>query len=239
MPNSSPQVTQQMNDLLQVVIDSIAGPISAVKKPVMTYSVPRSSPMAPQRETEVIDFINPNMKTGPWIVGGAVMSWYNNESVSFTEAERLNGVSDIDVFCANEDQFNELVAKFRKSGSLPLYTSNNAATYAYTHPSHKHLTWMVQLIRQRFYADVYAVFDRFDLRCCQIATDGRKLVAMPGTLSDIKNKNLVIANFNPATCIGRITKYMSYGYSASQETIERAYRECDFTGNSNTYENAF
>ena len=43
--------------------------------------------------------LNCNLTQGPWIAGGAALSWYQNKPI---------GKSDIDVFCRTEKQYDTL-----------------------------------------------------------------------------------------------------------------------------------
>lgn len=78
-------------------------------------------------DAQMIELISPNLETGPWICGGAALSWYNNKPA---------GLSDIDVFFASEEQFRTHTEKFSdlKSAYPKLilcgtHASINATTY--------------------------------------------------------------------------------------------------------------
>lgn len=120
----------------------------------------------------VVDFIAPNMATGPWIAGGACVNWVLGLPVR---------MSDLDVFPATKAQFSMLEARF---GSLKLVcTTGNANTY-------EHGAYRIQLVMPQSHVTVRDVIQDFDFRVCQVATDGREWIFGEGALEDIQNRVL-------------------------------------------------
>lgn len=200
-------------------------------------------------DTYPVSLIKPNMESGPWIAGGAALSWYNNQPVD----------SDIDVFCSSEQQANEVVDRLyniNKSldlsrDSIPLesssqiYQSPNARTFrVYNHDHSASTSWAIQVIFKRFFSSLQDAINSFDITVCQIGTDGYRFVLGDCTARHIKQKKLhFVEPLRPDT-VKRLVKYWSYGYEPDPNLIDKIVAaKTDFVWKFNRsleeYENAF
>lgn len=155
-------------------------------------------------DKKALSLIRPSKTNGPWIAGGAVLRWINNEVV---------GDSDIDVFCKNEKQFNKLHERIRKYYPFShMHYTDNAITY-------KCDEWDIQLIKRKYYNSPQEIISNFDLSVCQLVTDGYKLWYGEHTFADVNNKHLRVVNMKPGV-LNRITKYWIYGYEPSDQLLD-------------------
>jgi len=159
-----------------------------------------------------VNIIDPNLNCGPWIAGGAALSWYQGEPIGF---------SDIDVFFNSKGQFDRVNNIVKTLNATILHESANAITYGLTVPSSSENTmsnWKIQLIKRTF-DNVQQLVDSFDITVCQIATDGRSYVLGNNTAQHIKTKTLAMINMTPSL-IRRVIKYWSYGYEPTTELLD-------------------
>ena len=166
----------------------------------------------------VIEIINPNLETGPWIAGGSCLRWLEGKEI-------LGTSHDIDVFFRDSKQFCELRDKIKNFSkdqeytSVHVVTTKNAVTYKVYDKEDTSKVWNVQLICQH-YTDIHDVFDHFDFRVCKISMDGNKWIAAPGALNDLKHKKITVDRFLPDKILSRIIKYYVYGYSLPENLVK-------------------
>jgi hypothetical protein len=153
-------------------------------------------------DQEAVSIIDPNLKTGPWIAGGAALRWYQDMPV---------GESDIDVFCNNLQQANDLIKKVKGySGAFIKFESDNATTIRVSPPNSN--SWTIQIIKKRFFNNLKEVIDNFDISVCQIGTCGSDWILGNETAKDIRERNLRMAFPLQPDAPKRLTKYWIYGY---------------------------
>lgn len=147
-----------------------------------------------------------DIKTGPWIAGGAALKLYQGLPLDN---------SDIDIFVRDFDQFIVVLHKLSKISSSITAITDNAVTLCIS-PIDKEPN-QVQIIK-RYYESANDVIDSFDLTVCQVVTDGREFKFGDTTIDDIKSKQL---RRNPTSQFNltmmRISKYLIYGYHISDE----------------------
>jgi len=171
----------------------------------------------PANDIRILNFVNPNVDTGPWIAGGTVLNWYNGEEAT----------ADIDVFCASRQQYDTL---FRKATSYRnssiTHQSENAATI--TMNSFYGNQYKLQLICKQYYDSAEQVIDGFDITVCQIliARDENlvlKFAFGKNTINDIKNKRLRLAYDGDIkqVQIRRVIKYIAYGYVPDSSLLNK------------------
>jgi len=187
----------------------------------------------PAVDQEIINFIQPNMATGPWIAGGSVIQWYRGEAVGF---------HDIDVFFRDEQQFLSLKNKCNTIDryymfdsdddtienvnntvdltpaqlSIMVFNSQFAETYKINN------THTVQLIKSRFYPSVTEILKHFDIVACKLATDGKYCFTNhPNTINHIERYILDMEDLVPESAIKRLLKYWAYGYQPTAELLDR------------------
>lgn len=154
--------------------------------------------------------INPK---GPWICGGAVMKTYLGEPLD----------TDIDIFFASQEQFYEAVVSMTSNATLTKDTTFSKTFDFVIEHKGKESRKTVQLIQFVFKEKASEIIDIFDLSVCQIAFDGKRVVACDGVLEDIKNKRVRV-NIDkiqqPGSTLKRFVKYASRGYSISMEDLD-------------------
>jgi hypothetical protein len=157
-------------------------------------------------DIEPLSIIAPNKTKGPWIAGGACLRWYQSMPV---------GESDIDVFCSNARQAQELIDRLKTYGRYSVkHTSENATTLHYF-PFKRESNvsgWVIQIITKRYYADMQEIIDNFDLSVCQIATAGEEWILGNYTACDVREKNLRMKLPLMPDAAKRLVKYWTYGY---------------------------
>jgi hypothetical protein len=161
-------------------------------------------PTIPSDDHEPVSIINPNIKQGPWIAGGAALRWYQDQTV---------GENDIDVFCANAKQAAEIIDRIKSYGRYSVkYESENAVTIGYSKKGTFITSWTIQIITRRYFSSMQEVIDNFDISVCQVGTCGNEWVLGNNTAKDIREKNLrMIMPLHP-DAPKRLTKYWVYGY---------------------------
>jgi hypothetical protein len=178
-----------------------------------------------------IEVIKPDMQHGPWIAGGAVLQWINKMPV---------GLSDIDVFCKNEQQAREVLKRVSDFGYGSMHKTTNAVTLKDLSWNSKPKTQMIQIIHCVYFDSPEHILDSFDFSMIQLVTDGIEIVHGPNTLKDIRSKSLRVTKFNGTHFLKRLTKYITYGYTPLEETLQLLDEELvtDFTG-ATEYDAAF
>ena len=160
---------------------------------------------------EPVTIIQPNMEKGPWIAGGAVLRWYQDQPI---------GESDIDVFCANAKQASEVIERVKSYGRYSTkFESENAVTLShYAKESGKN--WTIQIITRRHFANMKEVLDNFDITVCQVGTCGDEFVLGKHTAKDIREKNLRFNRPLQPDALKRLVKYWVYGYRPVDDTLK-------------------
>lgn len=201
----SPPVAQVVTPLDQMGLET-AMPMHSidplVSKPAWTSTIHEEDAAV------VVRLVQPNMETGPWIAGGAVLAWYEGRSV---------GESDIDVWFRDKEQFEKVQSQFQFMNKAA--ETENAITYNVDVTSKNGRT-KIQLIRNRFYESAQAVIDSFDISVCQLATDGNCFILGPMTAKDVREKNLRFVGRLKPEMLKRYVKYTAYGYRDVENQIE-------------------
>jgi hypothetical protein len=165
----------------------------------------------------VCELVKASLSEGPWIAGGAALSWYN----------RLPTLeNDIDVFCKDADQANHVVRLLNtESNATMICQTANAKTFElYEYNTNKNARRKlngrkkVQVITCKYFDSAQEVIDDFDITVCQIVTNGLRYITGKDTIRHIKNKELAFTKFTPNS-MRRYVKYSAYGYTPSAETL--------------------
>lgn len=176
-----------------------------------------------------------DIENGPWVAGGYPLSIYRGDN-TFKH--------DIDFFFKDENQLQEYQDKFEKLfynnheeveddgtclwNSLVLKENGTSWTKMITVNSITYLPQdgneknQVQFVKKNFYTNLQGVLDDFDVSVCKIATDGVDFFATNKTYKQIENSVFDMSCINEKS-IRRFTKYVSYGFTPSQETIKKLY----------------
>ncbi len=192
-------------------------------------------PTVHELDRPMVKLIEPNMSSGPWIAGGAVLNWYRNQSI---------GESDIDVFFKNQMQFDVCFGKLMSQGRANMvYNSENAITL-HLH-SDNGILKRVQLIRKEWFANSKQVIDKFDITVCQLVTDGYSLELGEKTAQHIKDNILEFTLDVPnKDAVKRLLKYITYGFLPDKDVVKYMidnHQEFNwkFNGTESDYDAAF
>ena len=161
-------------------------------------------PTVHYKDFEPVTIIEPDIKTGPWIAGGAPLRWYQGLPV---------GDSDIDVFCRSPKQAMDIIERLKSFGRFTVKAeSDNAITLDYWNKESYDNRWTIQVIRRRFFNNYDEIIKNFDISVCQIVTDGTHVELGEYTARDIREKNLRMTQPLHDDAVKRLTKYWVYGY---------------------------
>lgn len=179
-----------------------------------------------QIQPEIFKYLPPlNLQTGPWIAGGAALTWFQGNPVT----------SDIDIFFQDEVQWEAfrlaLIEKCRGArqandvyGSPPrIFLIGVDLKYSVICDTENALTiklenTQIQLIK-KFSKSITDVFDSFDFDVCKFATDGDHYIHIDRALDDLSKKILHSEKFKPSL-LSRIMKYTTYGFIPDRHTLE-------------------
>lgn len=178
----------------------------------------------PYPDNVLVNAINPDMRFGPWIAGGAVIQWYQDRPVTIIDEigrpKNTDMLRDVDVFVASDVQFQKVIDSLQTSFSTTrTFTSENADTFICRSA---YYTWKVQVIRHK-HKTVDDLLAAFDITCCQIATDGDSFKYIGTAAADITNKTIKLTDRRKAGTMNRVIKYISYGYTPAPETYDVLY----------------
>lgn len=168
-------------------------------------------PCCHRNDDEPMTIISPTLKEGPWIAGGACLRWYQGQPV---------GESDIDIFCASEQQANRVIDEIKSYGRYTTkYESDNAITLTYYSVAHSK-EWTLQVIKRRYFCSLKEVIDNFDISVCQIGTGGNEWLLGKDTARDIRERNLRMNIPLQPDAAKRLAKYWTYGYRPVDGLLE-------------------
>lgn len=169
-------------------------------------------PTINRKDLEPVSIIEPDLKQGPWIAGGAPLRWYQGQPV---------GESDIDVFCRDAIQADEVIERIKSYGRYSVkFESENAVTLEYFTKENYSDRWTIQVIRRRFFKDIKEVINSFDITVCEVGTAGNEWQIGPFTARDIRERNLRFKMPLQPDALKRLIKYWAYGYRPVDGTIE-------------------
>ena len=171
-----------------------------------------------------VNIIDPSLKKGPWIAGGACLRWFQNTPVD---------KSDIDVFCRNELQATMLIEHINHIGlsnysngySTEVIKTDNACTFKINANGQE---WKIQVITCKYFNTIQDVIDHFDISVCQVATTGNEWILGEKTAKDIHERNLRFNRINKHAP-KRLIKYWIYGFNPVPGTIEEIQRNTDIS----------
>ena len=146
----------------------------------------------------ILDLFPPvSLMKGPYVAGGAVRRLIKGESIRG---------GDIDFFFHDYRQFNQFVKCMDNFERL--HESQHAKTYLA-------FGMQVQLICRKYYPSLFELFNDFDFSVCQVATDGKSILARRGSVPDIMNNRLRFADYGTvekSSVTGRLLKYLGHGF---------------------------
>lgn len=172
--------------------------------------------LIPDEDAPIVSAIRPHMRDGPWVAGGACISWLSGQPVTNN--------SDIDVFFKNKHQIDCVMKRLSEEFNAyrPIIETPNAMTFEIkdSRYSRSHL---VQLITFKLFEDVEELFNHFDISVCKIATDGNAWKFGENTMHDFNNRILRMDLPLKPDALRRLTKYWTYGYEPTSELFEEIF----------------
>lgn len=169
-------------------------------------------PTINRKDLEPVSIIKPDLKSGPWIAGGAPLRWYQNQPV---------GENDIDVFCASAKQAAGIIEDIKGYGRFSVkFESENASTLEYWTKEDYNKRWTIQIITRRYFSSLEDVINSFDITVCEVGTAGNEWQLGPFTARDIRERNLRFKMPLQPDALKRLIKYWAYGYRPVSGTIE-------------------
>lgn len=170
-----------------------------------------------------VNIIEPDLKNGPWIAGGACLRWFQNKPVGKH--------SDIDVFCKNEKQAEKLIDYIRHIGlsthgngsAHVIIKTDNACTFSI---NANNKDWKIQVITCKYFNTIQEVIDNFDISVCQVATTGNEWILGNNTAKDINSHSLRF-NYISKQSPKRLIKYWTYGFIPIPGTISMIQQHKD------------
>lgn len=173
----------------------------------------------------ISNYLELDINNGPFLAGGAVRKCFLMENI---------GNSDWDIFFKDIDQFNKYASKLATETKAQLLcSSDNALTYVIEGNK-------IQLVKRKFYNNYQEIIDDFDFTICQFVTDGN--VIKVGEYSIVDSKHKIINNtrhvLDRPGIMGRLVKYIVYGYSPTNEflkQIEAHKHDIDYTTRTDDY----
>jgi hypothetical protein len=185
--------------------------VDSSKKIIPSFKV-TEYPTVHRNDWEPVSIIEPDLKQGPWIAGGAPLRWYQDMPV---------GENDIDIFCANARQVDDVIARIRRHNNVVTkYDSENAKTLEYSNTNNVVKRWTLQIIKRRYFNSLLDVINSFDITVCQIGTSGTEWEMSPFTAKDIRERNLRFKLPLQSDSVKRLIKYWTYGYRPVEGTME-------------------
>jgi hypothetical protein len=161
-------------------------------------------PTIHSNDLEPVSIIEPDLENGPWIAGGSCLRWFQDQPVND---------SDIDVFCRNAIQAQQVIERIKSYGRFSVkYESENAVTLTHYTKDDFSTQWTIQVITRRFFNNPKEVIDNFDITVCQIGTTGTEWILGQETARDVREKNLRMIPPLHSDAPKRLTKYWTYGY---------------------------
>ena len=201
-----------MNKAVITTLEELFGDIQIKSK---SYDEPVDVvdfPTVHREDSEPITLIWPDIKHGPWIAGGAALRWWQGQPV---------GESDIDVFCANAKQAEEVIERVKEYGQWQRkYESDNAVTLSYWSKNNSSKTWTIQIIKRRYFKSLEHVINNFDMTVCEIGTSGNEWILGKQTAKDIRERNLRLKMPLQPDALKRVVKYWTYGYLPVEGVLE-------------------
>lgn len=178
-----------------------------------------------------------DFNTGAWIAGGSVRKvWFDLPWEH----------QDIDLFFANETQFEQMKQHLTKTvptdatvefnldlnlgggmnliaqkANLTEFETGNAVTYTvYTDKEFDHQMYKIQAIKRYFPSNIKELFQSFDFTVTQFATDGNVMVTTRQALKDCEDKRLQMIEGTTRPVNGlRTIKYTAYGFEPVDELM--------------------
>jgi len=164
-------------------------------------------------------------KNGPWVAGGAALSWYLGESI--------NSLTDVDVFFKDSNSAEKLqnkIMQFSEKGLIGIigtFDTPNARTFTICFVDVKDKpVYKIQLIRKIYFDTIHDVLNQFDLSICKIGTDGRKFYLGDNTARHIHNRTFDYEKEFTQGAYLRILKYETYGYRPTEQ-LQAKIKEAD------------
>ncbi len=143
-----------------------------------------------------------------WIGGGAIRDF-------FLYGRVLEEYSDVDIFFADQSNYNIARRHFESNGFEMIYENENASRWSKLDGK----SCIFELIK-RFYPDPKITINNFDFTVCCCAIDRAGIYYHETYFIDLAGKNLVLNNTNnPEGTFNRVKKYIDKGFNIDRKQI--------------------
>jgi hypothetical protein len=139
-----------------------------------------------------------------WVAGGCLRDYFSGEPLT----------SDIDVFFANDNDFNSTVEKLKFDKRFTQkYAKDKLAAYDYRGTE-------VQLIGTHFFASAKETSEAFDFTICCAAVDLNEVYVHENFFEDLAGKRIAINKLPfPMSSLERLCRYSRKGYTACNGSL--------------------
>ena len=158
----------------------------------------------------IIKYLPPlSLKNGPWIAGGAALTFYRTGS--------FETANDLDIYFTSNKQFVLYKDTLLKMGANIL--KEEKSEYGRVVISFK--GYSLDLVCMNCYSSVSECFKSFDFTVVCFATDGKLVLHTIDAIKDLQNKKLRVTSDNIYSkksgrqIATRIEKYMKKGFNLS------------------------
>jgi hypothetical protein len=135
------------------------------------------------------------------LAGGKLIDFCNNVPMG-------QSFNDYDIWFLNRENLLKTCSLLIGQGYYMVADKGHVIEYVHLERKIK-----LQLIKT-IYSCIEEILEVFDLRCCAVAYDGKRIHWLRHALKDIKYKRIVVKNLEPYPMIWvRIAKYISKGYT--------------------------
>ena len=148
--------------------------------------------------------ISLDINDGPWLAGGSILRWFNNEEEA-----------DYDIFFNDGEQLDKAKTTMFNAG----YNMEDSSSYAYTYRHHSK-EFTIQLCFKEFYNTPKEVIDSFDFKVCKWICANNMILSYNKTIDHAQRKEIVIDKIqNAAYMLQRLFKYNKRGYTFDDSQI--------------------
>ncbi len=153
--------------------------------------------------------ISLEMEGGPWLAGGSILRWWNEEPEA-----------DYDIFFYDGAQLNKAQEDLFNSNYYQVSASDYADTWENDEGN------IIQVCYERWYDTPQEVIDSFDFVLCMWLCGSNRILTSSETIHDSKLKFINIENIRyPGRILERLFKYSQRGYKFHNAEFYRIARK--------------
>lgn len=149
-----------------------------------------------------------------WVGGGSILSFLDKREIN-----------DIDLYFSSEEERSKCIQYLTKNGALKIDNNHYTSKFVYSNKSSfNNQNILLDLIKVYYKTPIECMENEIDFSVCAIATDGIEVHKVANFENDFINKRLIFNNIqNTFLNMWRIVKYVSRGYSISEEELMKLY----------------